>query len=242
MRFRIAGAITRRCARTCARICTVICAVLLLSCTVGQTATPVPTLAPRETAAGAGSSEARAALPIVASQGDAQTPTASPSSTAVPPTMAPETPTPAVEPAQLLFRAHDTVIRADDPTQIDMVLERLIDFYGVQMLLTFDATRVQVVDADPGLPGVQISPGALFANLGFVALNRVDNELGTVEFAATLVNPARPLTGETVAASLMLIATNPGEVRLDVAEALLASFEAQPIPVVSEALTVDAQP
>jgi hypothetical protein len=240
MRFRIAGAITRRCARTCVRICVVICAVLLLSCTVGQTATPVPTLAPRETAAGAGSSDARAALPIVASQAEAPTSTASP--TAAPPTMAPQTPTPAIEPAQLLFRAHDTVISADDPTQIDMVLERLVDFYGVQVLLTFDATRVQVIDADPGLPGVQISPGAPFADLGFVALNRVDNELGTIEFAATLVNPARPLTGETVAASLMLIATNPGEVRLDVAEALLANTYAEPIPVMSEALTVDAQP
>ncbi len=123
-----------------------------------------------------------------------------------------------------------------------MVLDRLVDFYGVQVLLTFDATRVQVVDADPALPGVQISPGALFADLGFVALNRVDNELGTIEFAATLLNPARPLDGEAVAASFLLIATNPGEVQLDVAEALLASFRAEPIPVMSEALTVDAQP
>ena len=229
MRSRIAGALM-------GAGCAVICSILLLSCTVSQTAPPLPTLAPRETVAGAGSSDARAALPIVVSQAETPPPTAAP------PTRAPQTPTPDIEPARVLFRAHDTVIRADEPTQIDVVLERLENFYGVQVLLTFDATRVQVVDVDPALPGVQISPGALFVDLGFVALNRVDNELGTIEFAATLVNPARPLTGEAVAASFLLIATNPGEVRLDVAEALLASFEAQPIPVVSEALTVDAQP
>jgi hypothetical protein len=163
--------------------------------------------------------------------------TAPPSATEMPPTA-----TPAIEPALVRFRALDTVIGDDEPVQIDVFLERLVDFYGVQVLLTFDATRVQVIDADPGLPGVQISPGAPFASLGFVALNRVDNELGTIEFAATLMNPARPLTGETVAASFMLIATNPGEVRLDVAEALLANTYAEPIPVMSEALTVDAQP
>ena len=235
MRSRIAGAIM-------GASCAMICSMLLLSCTVGQTATPVPTLAPRENMADAGSSEARAALPIVASQAEAPTPTASPPPTAVPPTGAPQTPTPDVEPALVRFRAHDAVIGADEPTQIDIVLERLADFYGVQVLLTFDATRVQIIDADPALPGVQISPSAPFAGSGFVALNRVDNELGTIEFAATLLNPVRPLNGDAVAASFLLIATNPGEVRLDVAEALLASFEAQPIPVVSEALTVDAQP
>ena len=231
MRSRIAGAIM-----------ILMCSVSLLSCTVSQTATPVPIMPTRED--GAGSSQARAALPIVAAQAEAATPaTRSPASpTAVPPTRAPQTPTPDIEPAMVLFHAHDAVVGADEPTQVDMVLERLVDFYGVQLHLTFDATRVQVVDADPALPGVQISPGAPFADSGFVALNRVDNELGTIEFAATLVNPARPLNGEAVAASFLLIATNPGEVQLDVAEALLASFRAEPIPVMSEALTVEAQP
>jgi hypothetical protein len=236
MRSRIASVIIRTCA--------MICSMLLLSCTMSQTVTPVPTLSPRETVAGAGSSDARAALPIVGAQDEApESLTASPSLAASPSATAmPPTATPAIETALVHFRALDAAIGAKEPTQIDMVLERLVDFYGVQLHLTFDATRVQVIDADPALPGVQISPGAPFADSGFVALNRVDNELGTIEFAATLLNPAKPLNGDAVAASFLLIATNPGEVQLDVVEALLANTQAEPIPVMSEALTVAAQP
>jgi len=63
--------------------------------------------------------------------------------------------------------------------------------YGVEFHLTFDSSVVQVVDADPNTPGVQIGLGSWFSGKDhFVARNQVSN--GVIEFAVSLVAPTGP--------------------------------------------------
>ena len=63
--------------------------------------------------------------------------------------------------------------------------------YGVEFHLAFDSSVVQVVDADPNTPGVQVGLGSWFSGKEhFVARNQVSN--GVIEFAVSLVAPTGP--------------------------------------------------
>ncbi|MFQ5342789.1 MAG: hypothetical protein ACE5F6_14715, partial [Anaerolineae bacterium] len=74
------------------------------------------------------------------------------------------------------------------------------NMYGVDITLTFDATAVKVVDAQPTRPGVQVMPGSLFEGRPhLVADNQVTVDektgIGTITFAATLLSPAEAISG-----------------------------------------------
>lgn len=77
------------------------------------------------------------------------------------------------------------------------------NLYGIDVALTFDATAIEVIDADPDRAGVQVMPGPIFAGpQSFVVANQVtvDEEtgIGTITFAATLLHPAEPMEGEEI--------------------------------------------
>ena len=58
--------------------------------------------------------------------------------------------------------------------------------HGVEVHLSFDPTKLQVVDADPGGPGVQIAPEAgLFPLDEQIVVQEVDNTAGTILFAVS---------------------------------------------------------
>jgi len=58
--------------------------------------------------------------------------------------------------------------------------------HGVEVHLSFDDTKLQVVDADSGLDGVQIAAeGGLFPLGEQVVVQEVDNEAGTILFAVS---------------------------------------------------------
>lgn len=75
-----------------------------------------------------------------------------------------------------------------------IVITDVAGLYGADVRLTFDPTLVQVVDADGGAPGAQITPGPLLTS-PFIVLNRAENTTGTIGYAATMINPSLPITG-----------------------------------------------
>jgi len=84
---------------------------------------------------------------------------------------------------------------------VDIALVDINDLYGIQVELSFDETKVEVVDADPGSPGVQITPGSC-PEPDFVVLNAADNTTGTIIYAATSLGPSPPCNGSGVIASV----------------------------------------
>jgi hypothetical protein len=60
---------------------------------------------------------------------------------------------------------------------------------GAQYRITFDATRLQVVDADPAMDGVQIGGAEIFDSPPFTAMNAANNEAGTIEYSVTWIKP-----------------------------------------------------
>jgi hypothetical protein len=86
---------------------------------------------------------------------------------------------------------------------VDVLVEDVVDLYGAEVQLRYDPTQLRVQDANPRLEGVQVAPGTLLsANERFVVNNNVDTETGLISFAATLLNPAPPVSGDGILATV----------------------------------------
>ncbi len=84
--------------------------------------------------------------------------------------------------------------------KIRNVADATYDPYGFQVTIDFDPTVVQVIDGDPTAVGVQVGfPGGTYfeGKDYFIGRNWVDNDNGRIEFAATLYQPAFPLTEDS---------------------------------------------
>lgn len=203
----------------------------LASCAVPPTATPVPETAARP-AVSPESKSTDTPLP--------PPPTAS-EAVKVAETAAPQAPT--VQQALARLEPHSFSIDGSTPVSVDVVLDDLVDLYGVEVHLAFDPALVKVADSDPDFPGVQTSPGSAFpSGSGFVALNQVDNDQGTIDFAVTLLNPAKPLHGTIVVASFSMQGVSSGSVDIKFAQVLLADRDGNPLRVSSEGVTLAVKP
>jgi hypothetical protein len=103
-----------------------------------------------------------------------------------------------------------TVLRPDPLEQtigvgqvetVSIVVENIEELYGGEVHLQFDPDVVEVVDADEGKAGVQITPGD-FPKAEFVAVNKADNTAGTIDYALTQLNPTPPANGSGVFLSI----------------------------------------
>jgi len=116
---------------------------------------------------------------------------------------------------------------------LTIVVENVRDLYGIEIHLAFDPNIVQVEDANPAWEGVQIEPAAWLRD-GFVAVNRVDNAGGRIDFAATLLNPALPLNGSQAVAEITFRARGAGVSAVSIAAAILSTRQAEVIPFIAQ--------
>lgn len=132
--------------------------------------------------------------------------------------------------AQVLVSPSSQVIGLGQSTTVDIRVEDVVGLYGATFHLAFDPDKVRVVDTDPERPGVQIEPGTSLSTEGFVALNRAGNEVGTIDYAVTLLNPALPVSGDELLARITFQAIGSGESSLTFTRVLLSDQGANQIP------------
>ncbi len=133
---------------------------------------------------------------------------------------------------QVLVVPASSTVAPGEVVAIEIQVRDVVDLYGVDVTLTFDAARLEVEDADgdPG-NGVQIEPGDfLDPAQGYLVTNEADNATGQVRYVFALMAPAAPASGSGVLARITFRARSPGSSTLDV-NALLVNFDAQSIPV-----------
>ena len=82
--------------------------------------------------------------------------------------------------------------------EVDLQLDNVADVYGLQVEVTFDSSILEVVDANPGAAGIQITPGVC-PTPDFVVTNSADNSSGHINYAVTQLSPTPPCSGGTVA-------------------------------------------
>ena len=98
----------------------------------------------------------------------------------------------------------DTTVRCDpqtavgqigQPLAIDFYVEDVVDLYGADVRLSFDTTKMQVIDTNPDATGIQIEPLDTFLSPDFVVRQIADNTEGTIWYAVTQVNPSVEVSG-----------------------------------------------
>ena len=106
---------------------------------------------------------------------------------------------------------------------IDMYIENVVDLYAADERLAFDATGLQVEDAN-NYPddGVQIEPLDDLMKPDYVIKKDADNSEGTIWYAATQVSPTMQVTGSGSIARITFDAIRAGTYTLPVTYAKLS--------------------
>jgi hypothetical protein len=82
---------------------------------------------------------------------------------------------------------------------VSLMVYDVTNFYGVQMDLRFDPTTIQILDANPGDPGVQVGIGDVLwptqTTLDGFLLQTVDNDEGRIDILASFAQSDPPFTG-----------------------------------------------
>jgi hypothetical protein len=112
--------------------------------------------------------------------------------------------------------------------KVSLLVENVQGLYGIEFHLTFDPDILAVIDADPQEDGVQIMPEVWWKD-GFVAVNKVDNGSGRIDFAATLLRPALAISGKRRIASITFAARKTGTSKIQVGSAILSTRNAEAI-------------
>ncbi|HOR00511.1 MAG TPA: cohesin domain-containing protein [Anaerolineae bacterium] len=121
---------------------------------------------------------------------------------------------------------------------VQVRVEDVQGLYGYDIRLSFDPAAVQVVDADPSTPGVQVLPGDLL-RLDLVARNTADNAAGTVWLAMAHLNPSPAVDGSGVACTVTLRGVAAGaRSPLAVSYARLATRDGREIPATTQGAEV----
>lgn len=132
-----------------------------------------------------------------------------------------------------------TTINAGDTFKVDIKVSGVSDLYAADVRLQFDSAKLEVVDANPGVPGTQIEVGKFLdpsAGQGFVAQNSADNAAGRISYAVTLLSPAKPVQGEGSIATVTFKAKEAGAPTISFLNALLTKQDNSTISAQSRPL------
>jgi hypothetical protein len=111
---------------------------------------------------------------------------------------------------------------AGETVELGIAVKDVNDLYSARVQLAFDPSVVQVRDADPGTPGVQILPGDFLDPIDrLVVVNEVDNVAGEVDFAVTQLRPAQTHSGSGVLATVTFEALGEGTSPVDLVQVRL---------------------
>lgn len=100
------------------------------------------------------------------------------------------------------------------------------DLYGYQLKLSFDPSRIEVLDADLGREGINL---ALVGIDDFVVHNTVQD--GVISLAVSQVSPSPSVRGDAVLARAQVVARHIGTVHLRFSDLILASgLSSNPLP------------
>jgi hypothetical protein len=109
----------------------------------------------------------------------------------------------------------------------------IADLYGVDFRLTYDPNLVEVIDANPNEPGIQVALGSVFDGAQpLVVTNEAGN--GVIHLVATLQAPSPAFSGTGSLINITWQGNNPGETPLIFEEVKLADPQGQPLSVTSQ--------
>jgi hypothetical protein len=122
-------------------------------------------------------------------------------------------------------------IRYGEKAQFSVEILDAQNMYGFELHIAYDPTKLQVVDGDPNVAGIQLLPGDLYEiGQGFLVASDADNETGKALFAFTLLAPAAPMEGNGSLIIIEVEAIGGGVSAIELEEVILASPEGEALP------------
>ncbi|MBN1877697.1 MAG: hypothetical protein JXA33_25970 [Anaerolineae bacterium] len=147
----------------------------------------------------------------------------------------PATMTTANEEPRLQLSANNLHLAMGQEIAVDLLVANAPLIYGVESHLAFDPAVLEVVDADPNLIGVQLTPGNFIDfEHAFVLQNQADNQAGTLDYALTLLNPAPPVQGNGVLAHITFRAKRDGAATIHIVSGLFGTQTGETISPIIE--------
>ena len=123
---------------------------------------------------------------------------------------------------QVQLSPDKTQAAAGDTVTVTVNVTGAVGVYGGSFKLSYDPQAFEVVQTD----NKPVTPGAFFANEpGFALRNAVDTSAGTIEYAITLMQPAKPVDGGGVLATFTLHALKDAPVTISAASASFVAPE-----------------
>jgi hypothetical protein len=120
----------------------------------------------------------------------------------------------------------------DGTLAVDVTVRKVHGLYGAEVALAFDPTKVEIIDS-LDKPGLQVLPGDVWQGGGssFIPVNKVDPK-GRIEFSASRLNPAEPVDGDVVVATIRFRVKDGGDGKGAIAltHAVLADMAGGDIP------------
>jgi hypothetical protein len=145
--------------------------------------------------------------------------------------------------AELRVSPSSSAVTRGESITVTLALESVEDLYGADVRLSFDPALLQVVDADPDQPGVQVQSGDLLnPRQGVVLRDTADNRAGSIHYAISLTRPAQPASGSGALFSIIFRTQGSGTAALDVVRATLVSADVQRIPATTSGAWISVLP
>ncbi len=121
-------------------------------------------------------------------------------------------------------------ILAGEEISTTIRIEDVMGLYGAEINLSFVPEDLQVVDADGGTTGVQITPGDCPLP-DFIVSNSANNVNGTIFYAVTELNPSQPIDGSCDVAHITFATLRVNDTTVSFGEVILSDSDGQSIPL-----------
>jgi hypothetical protein len=136
---------------------------------------------------------------------------------------------PTETPVRLYLVPVETFIDAGDVLTLELRVDNVKHLYAFQLELNFNPAILEVVDAYPGIPGVQIEEGDFFV-ADIPISNQADNSMGTITYSASLQGVKPGVDGSGVLARITLRGKSSGRSGVDFTRAILSDPASWQIP------------
>jgi len=123
---------------------------------------------------------------------------------------------------------------------LQVYVEDITNLSGAEFHISFDASRLEVIDADAGQDGVQIHIGD-FLSADFVPKNEANNTTGEIDFGIARMAPNNPVSGSGTLASITFRGIAAGTANVTLSSVLMSDPNGTQIPVSTESGSITVQ-
>lgn len=131
----------------------------------------------------------------------------------------------------LAFEPAEAYVGVGEETTVAVVVQGAANLYGIELQLYFDASLLEVLDDDPGMPGIQVTYPGTFLRPDRVESNEADNQRGSLVLAFGQDVSVAAATGDGVLATIRVRGLADGQSYLRVGSAVLYNADNGRMPV-----------